>query len=258
MRGRRGVRAAVRPDDVFVVSYPRSGVTWVGFMLANALKPDPDEVLTLKDFGTYVPDLNPEYFWGTDVRSRSGTVAGPRLFRIHAPYDPAFRNVVYLIRDPRDVIVSHYHYLRLTEDDFHLTLQQFVEGRAYHWPCAWDEHVAGWLLRTYPYFGGLLVRYEDVHADPHTALERMLLHAGHRVPAERIERAVADSAFDRMQQIEQRHGLAHESRADERTVRKGRVGGWEEELDPEAVAAIERRFAPVLRAAGYAPRDGVR
>src|SRR6266581_956224 len=45
----------IRPDDVFIVSYPRSGNTWVRFLIANLLAPD--DKITFRNIENYVPSI---------------------------------------------------------------------------------------------------------------------------------------------------------------------------------------------------------
>ncbi len=248
--GRRRFRAALRGDDVLVVGFPRSGNTWLGFMLANALAPERHGDLTLATFGALVPDVNDEYFWGRGSLERHASLPSPRFFRVHATYDPAFPRVVYVVRDPRDVLVSHYHLQRLEKPEFDFSLREFVLRGAY-WPAPWDEHVRGWLVRE----DLLLVRYEDLHADPARELARVLSHAGLELRAEAVDAAVAAARFERMRSLEDRFGDSVPrpgAGSGERLVRKGRVGGWRDELDEEAAARLQARFAPLLERLGYA------
>ena len=75
---------SIKKDDTFVVSYPKSGNTWVRFLLANALYPD-----AKVDFHT-IHELIPEV--GNEETRRSG-LPRPRLFKSHAPYQPAYPRV---------------------------------------------------------------------------------------------------------------------------------------------------------------------
>src|SRR2546423_7743737 len=94
---------SVRTRDVFLVSYPRSGNTWLRFLVANALRPE--EQATFATVGDVVPDIY-------DVTNRDLLrLPDPRILKSHEPVDERYRRVAYLVRNPADVALSYYHYL---------------------------------------------------------------------------------------------------------------------------------------------------
>src|SRR5262245_22823539 len=217
---------SIRPSDVFVVTYPKSGTTWLLFLIANIIKGGSNEEITFVNYINYVPDINDLYFARNNL-AEFASLPDPRLFAVHAPYDPVFPKVVYVLRDPRDVMVSYYHYRRLTDASFCSSLQEFVMSDN-HYPCQWDEHVAGWLLN------GLnahlcLVRYEEMHKDTPGVLKRVLDFAGLSYTEAGILRAVEASRFERMRSAEEQYGIPQPevlTHTDERFVRRGKIGGY--------------------------------
>ena len=246
--GRRRFRRSLRADDVLIVGYPRSGTTWLAYMLANAIKPDAREELSLKTFGRYVPDVNDAYFWAKPSPPELAALPSPRFLRVHAAYDPSFPRVVYVLRDPRDTLVSHYHFLRLSRPGFGLSLAEFVARDEEHWPVDWSEHVTGWLRVPHP--ARLVVRYEELHERPEPVLEHVLAFAGLSAPPDRVAAAVDESRFDHMQRAEDR-GSIWERKDGEREVRRGEIGGWRDELDEESAGVIARRYGAAMAEAGY-------
>src|SRR5207237_6974646 len=136
-----GRNLLVYPDDVFIVSYPKSGNTWTRFLIANLLHP---EIQT--DFGNInelIPD--PEAL----SKRKMDAMPRPRVIKSHQYFDPRYPNVIYIVRDPRDVAVSQYHFhrkLRKIEDD--LPIERFVarflagETRGGQ---SWGHNVFTWL-----------------------------------------------------------------------------------------------------------------
>jgi estrone sulfotransferase len=244
----------VRATDSFLVTYPKSGTTWVGFLLANLLKRDPGAVLNLHTSLDHVPDVN-EAYYGFGTLRRWEHLPDPRVFMCHAVRDQALPRVVYVVRDPRDVMVSYWHHKRLTTPGFDQSMADFVRA-ADHWPCSWDEHVAGWLFPP-KHTRLLVVKYEALQTDARAVLHQVLQFLElPRTPAE-IERAVEASRFDRMRSAEERFGVigAAGDKA-ERFVRRGQVGGWRDELDEATERALEQRYGAVMRQLGYEPRHG--
>ena len=244
---------SLRPSDVFVVTYPKSGTTWLLFLLANILKSDPDEEITFVNYIHYVPDINDSYFAKNHL-AEFASLPDPRIFAVHAPYDPVLPKVVYVLRDPRDVMVSYYHYKRLTDASFCGSLRDFVMSDN-HYPCQWDEHVAGWLLNS-RHTPLCLVRYEEMHKDTSGVLKRVLDFAGLRYTEADIARAVEASRFERMRSAEERHGIPQPevlTHTDERFVRRGKIGGYRHELDAESLRIIDEKYGAIMRIVGYEP-----
>lgn len=245
---RRRFLNSIRPSDIFIISYPRSGTTWLGFILANLLKSDPDE--EIRPPNRYSPDINAAYF-GNGTMQHWVDLPAPRFLRVHAPYDPAFLKAIYVLRDPRDVMVSYYHFKRLTDPSFQLSMTEFV-SRDDHWPGRWDEHVAGWLLRhRHPRL--LLVRYEEMRKDTVQAMKSILNFAGLTYGKEELAGTVEACDFNKMQALEPelRKAAGAVETNEERFVRRGKVGGWKDEIDIKNLQVIERRYGHVMRKFGY-------
>lgn len=240
-------RPTIRPTDVFICTYPKSGTTWLGYLLAQLLKPDPAEPFDLKSFGHYVPDVNLLYTKRGSLAGQGG-LPDPRFFRCHATYDAALPKVVYVLRDPRDAMLSYWHYQRFVTKGFDQPLADYLRGGG-HWPCAWDEHVASWLSpRRHPNLR--VARYEDLHADAAGVLRAVLDLAG--LSRTDAEVAVAASRFDRMRAAEESAGVHGKGGDDrERFVRKGKIGSWREEMAADELRILEDRYGDAMRAVGY-------
>ena len=98
----------------------------------------------------------------------------------------------------------------------------------------------------------LVVRYEDMRADPQSALRDVLAFLGTPGTDEQIAEAVAYAAYDNMKQLEQKGTfrlsgwrLRPGDRANPQSykVRRAKVGGWRDYFDEEQVAAIDRLLA---------------
>jgi len=258
---RRRFVASVRPSDLFVVTYPKSGTVWLNFLLANALHADPSEPLDLESYHKYVANINRLYFEHKSLESFASR-ADPRVFWVHARYDAAFPAVIYVMRDPRDALVSYWHWKRMNDTAFRPTLREFVLSDD-HWPCRWDEHVASWLLEhRHPRL--LTVRYEELHRDTAGVLRRVLEFIEAFRDEETIQRAVTASSFERMKSLEDElrsrgkaFGVTEKSAAgpdlQERFVRRGKVGTSKKELDEECLRLIEQKYGSVMRKVGYLP-----
>jgi hypothetical protein len=244
----------VFPDDSFLVSYMKSGNTWLRFLIAN-LMPGSGPVTFLE-----VEDRIPMIYDCTNVALLKKT--RPRVIASHECFDPRYRRVIYLVRDPRDVAISaYYHHLRLREIPEGYSLSSFVSRwlTETHWDSPrfgnWREHVVSWTMTRGTDPGFLLLRYEDMRQNPLRELGRAASFLGLNASPEALANAIEVSSADRMRSLEQRQ---HEqwsrtkgTRADVPFVRTAVSGGWRSALSEDSVREIESVCGAVMQSLGY-------
>lgn len=241
----------VSRDDVYVASYPRSGSTWVRCLLVSLVH---DRPVTPELLQATAPDVYRARMAGR-VGRRSSRHAS--VFKTHSPYQPLPAKVIYLVRDGRDVMLSYYEYLRRSEETRHPGSPHSLDDPrdAYFADLPhgrWHEHVLGWLdgLATWPRDRYLVLRYEDLRADPHGALAAMAGLAGLSTDRERIARAVAWNTKASLAEVERRSGAGELNFLGVTSER------WQDVLSADELAAYERLAGPALERAGYALRAG--
>ncbi len=241
-------RLTVFPDDVFIVSYPKSGNTWTRFLIGNLVYEDG---VSFANIEYRIPSI---YMHPDRVLRRL-----PRLLKSHECFDPRYRRVIYIVRDPRDVAVSCYHYYQKMRwlgdcplDDF---VPRFMKPEFEINYGNWADHLKSWVCLRQSSEDFLLLRYEEMLEHPQAELARVAAFLKIAATPERLNRAVALSSADRMRELEKKEGhawqLIKESRQDKPFVRAARSGGWREALSPESVARIEAAWGPAMRMAGY-------
>ncbi|MCB0637128.1 MAG: sulfotransferase domain-containing protein [Lewinella sp.] len=235
-------RTQVRPGDVLIASYPKSGNTWTRFVLGHLLT-GCQEQLTFKTFDRYTPELDIHIEYLRELPS-------PRLIKTHAPYRPRFRKAIYLIRDPRDVYVSYYHYIRKKLPE-HLTFKEFLHDEVAKLG-TWAEHVQSWQQCDQL----LCIQYESILADPRAAFEQMIdFLPEFDLSKEKLEQAIEMSSFQQMKQVEQQYGRNFRSKSDAEKssvfMRKGEKGDWVNYFDDEDVALLKQRAGAVMKEWGY-------
>ena len=247
-----GRNLRVFPDDVFLVSYPKSGNTWTRFLIANLVFPEkqPD----FANLNELIPD--PE---GLSKRHLEN-MPRPRYIKSHQYFDPRYKKLIYIVRDPRDVVLSEFHFdikRRAISEDYPLQqfVSRFVRGELNHPYGTWGENAASWFYtrRQGPQF--LLVRYESLQSQAIDEMEKIAEFLGVSADPERIAFAIQQSSADRMRELEKKQGMlwssTRETRQDKPFVRAAKAGGWKNELPEASVAEIEGAWGGLMRVSGY-------
>lgn len=247
----------VFPDDTFIVSYPKSGNTWTRFLIGNLVHPGGADFSNINRVVPDPGDLSKRYL---------KHLPRPRILKSHQPFDPRYKRVICIVRDPRDVVLSEYHFdvkRMAVEEGYPMErfVARFVAGDVNHEAGSWGENVGSWMaarLNNKNFRSGknfLLLRYEDMVADPKRELAAIALFLGIAAPPERLEKAVERSSADQMRKLEksQAHlwSSTRDTRKDRPFVRAAKAGGWRSELPASCVAEIESAWGRLMTELGY-------
>jgi len=253
---------------VWLASYPKSGNTWVRFMLYAAIFGPPKNSL---DVSKKIPDIHrPMPF---DI-PESGTLHIKTHFELKAnhPKLADTSKAIHIIRNPRDVMLSAINYRMLTSDTASemqkdLVIKAFLQAKGDpHWKAsgfgAWASHARSW--RNTTGFPVLPIRYEDLKANPHAQLESMLEFLGIQRSREQMEEAVLASSFDFMRALEIREkktakqrtsllfdGTSQATRKGIYFMNKGQSNQSLDSLMPGLDALFDARFKDELAEFGY-------
>jgi hypothetical protein len=245
-------------DSAIFVGYPKTGNTWTRFLVGRYIQ---------LHCGTDEMPL----FDSVDKRGRGEQCCiGPAIRFTHDPLTwetqraadltPAntvkpFRRhrVALLVRYPLDILVSSWHQAVRRDRSFDGDLESFIDD---------PVHGLDKLLRFYDLWRGrsvkrfCVVRYEDLRADTVGGLTHLLGFLGIEPALEFVNRAVADSSFDAMRRMEEdgrgprfaSSGLDVFATGDPSDpnafhMRRGKIGGYRDELGPRACARFEKVVA---------------
>jgi hypothetical protein len=242
----------VFPDDTFLVSYPKSGNTWIRFLIANLKHPEKHPDFT---------NLN-ELVVDNEAHSKRSLncLPRPRILKSQQYFDPRYCKILYLVRDPRDVVLAEYHFAikqRLHNEDYPLAhyVSRFLAGDTGHAFGSWFDHVASWYFTRRDDPGFLLVHYESLHAQPMVEMERIAKFLGASTDPASLRFAIEQSAAPRMREFEKKQGHLYSSTKDTRQdlpyIRVAKAGGWRANLPKECAAAIESAWGNLMQEMGY-------
>jgi len=227
-------------------------------MLAVLTLKDTDNRIRLNNIGDYVPVIH-----GKDASiAKYSHLPEPRVFRnewtVHADLYP---KTVYLVRDPRAVLVSYYHMYRTITGDTATTLEAFVEEYLSRGQIIkleplvrWDEQVLAWKRRAEHDETVIMVKYEDMVRERMGVLEQVAHFAGIPYTQDDLELTSMRGDFEAMRKDEQEHGAeSYPGKIGKRGrfIRRGKVDGWKDEMSPSLVEEIERELGQTMKALDY-------
>ena len=245
-------------DDIFLVSYPRSGNTWLRFIIANLIT-DFDTPLTFDTYKKYVPSL--EDF---KINRKICKIPPPRILKSHDVFDPRYKKVVYIVRDPRSVAVSFYFLLKrdrkinesVSFDNF---FSEFIVGKPdkglFSNFGSWGEHVGSWVGSIGDEKNRfLIVKYEDLKANTFMKVREITGFLEIAASDEKIKKAIEFSSFEMMKKFsDQKIELHKKLKVDTSIpfVRKASDDEWKDYFNSKSLELLYRKFEKQINSCGY-------
>lgn len=236
--------AQVTPEDVFLVSFPKSGNTWVRFIIANALFPG--EEIDLRRIQSLLPTMH------RSTPEEMRALPSPRYIKTHSAFFSLYPRALYICRDYRDVAVSAYFHAKnrgLANDG----ISAFLRSGLLNSFGPWHWHVTSALEQQEKFPEKIFfLRYEDLKADPAGKIEALLKFFRIRTtitPAEIAER----TSFGSLRLTEEKGGSRSLDGSGNFFFRKGESGDWKNHLTPddERFLLAGHRTRGVMQRLGY-------
>ncbi len=233
---------SLRANDIFFASYPRSGSTWLRFVMYESIA---GESSGFGNVNTSIPDVK-DHKTGLPLMPNGG-----RLIKTHEVYHPEYKKAVYLVRDPRDVALSEYAYqtaLGLVDMPLDAYLPLFL-SKGVNPFASWSDHVKSWLESPLGEDKLLVVKFEDLRRDTVNGVAEIIRFYGLEPNLAQIQKAVDNNSVERMK--------AKEKEAPQRAskkgqfIRSGSVGGWRGKMTDAQIQIVRDQSASLLNRLGY-------
>jgi hypothetical protein len=239
------------PDDVVLAAYPKSGSTWLRFVLAGALS---GRDMNFDVIRTVSPPVGNQRK-GPKIINGRGRLVKSHEVPTFVPPRSRHPRVICLVRDGRDVAVSRFHHLRRWEgipDDFDAYFQRLLDGSVRYG--SWQEHVRRWMnyVAQAP-SPAMIVRYEDLLERPVETLLDVNAHCQLGLEEQALADALSANTPERMRNKEASSRLldSHGSAPTTPFVRSAKAGGWRLELNADSCARFEAAAGRELLELGY-------
>ncbi|XP_077106849.1 sulfotransferase 2B1-like [Ranitomeya variabilis] len=246
----------VRDDDIYSVSYPKSGSTWMM------------EILSLIS-------RNGDFTWCRQVPNFlripwlevSGTgeqlvekFQSPRCFASHLPIQffpkslfSSKAKIIYTARSPKDVMVSLYHYAHMSyvvkqPNSFDEFLEDFLQGRVPFG--SWFDHIKDWMqMKENKNF--LFVTFEDLIQDHRGTVKKICTFLEKELEEDTIDLIVEHSSFSSMKN----NNMANNSQAPNFIIdrkknnfmRKGIIGDWKNHFTQKQKETMDKIYQEKMK-----------
>uniref|UniRef100_A0A3B1IHN4 Sulfotransferase n=1 Tax=Astyanax mexicanus TaxID=7994 RepID=A0A3B1IHN4_ASTMX len=221
--------------DTLIVTYPKSGTTWMQEMVTLvSCRGDPLKTQTQPNWAR-APWL--EQYYCPEVLKAS---QGPRVLTTHLPYhllstalQGSKAKVIYVSRNPKDVAVSYYHFHKMAKflpepGPFSHFLSDFVEGAVHYG--SWFDQVKGWSSNAGNIQNFLCITYEEMWQDLRGSLQRVSSFLQCPLLEEELTSAEKGCSFSTMRENSMvNYTLVPEEIMDHSKgtfMRKGKIGDW--------------------------------
>ena len=286
---------------IWVSSYPKSGNTWLRAILASLFysidgKFNFELLKNIKHFDSpenylFVKDINIDDYESLSkikVISKYRIQAQENLkikkkfifFKTHSANASLNHNqytnkknslgLIYIVRDPRDVVVSYSKYQNISIDRAieKITNKTFIEYSGFkennkfsslitnklpYIMSSWDVNLKSWERLEVP---KLFIKYEDLLNNPLSTLNEIIFFFQNKIEIEisnldkKINNIINTTNFQFLKNQEQKYGFG-ESTAHSNFFRKGTKNQWETELTNKQIKRIENSFNTLMKKLKY-------
>ncbi|CAK6970623.1 sulfotransferase 2B1-like [Scomber scombrus] len=249
-----------RSDDTVIVTYPKSGTTWMQEIVPLIMSGgDPAPVENIPNWDR-VPWLEEHRACVLNLEERPS----PRMFATHFHYNmmpPSFfevkPKVIYVMRNPKDVFTSSFHYYGMTsflvnpgtQTEF---LQTFLDGKVMFG--SWFDHVKGW-LNAEDKERIMYISYEEMIMDLKDSVARMAQFLEKSLDAQVIEKIADRCVFKNMKQNKMSNYSQVPREFMDQTksefLRKGIAGDWKNQLTEAEVEHFDAVYKDRMKDVKY-------
>jgi hypothetical protein len=275
---------------VWLASYPKSGNTWLRVFIANLVRGRIEkrrigineigigEIASSRHlFDIYsgvnsldlnfdeIENLRPQVYRSINEYTKDFV-----FLKTHDAYlktsngsdlipSEATWGVVYIVRNPLDIVASYANHLGVTlneaisvlEDEDRILNNRMCGRQLRQRLCSWSRHVESWVVDAVECLPVHVVRYEDMLTDTESVFEGISRFLNLSYSKEEIHLALGNASFDVLRSEEEASGFREGSLKASVFFRKGVSGEWRRELSAEQVDRVFDCHGHMMERMGY-------
>ncbi|XP_058386985.1 sulfotransferase 2A1-like [Diceros bicornis minor] len=239
-----------KDEDVLIVTYPKSGTNWlIEILCLISSKGDPKWIQSVPIWDRS-PWIENEYGYNL-LKDKEG----PLLITSHLPIQlipkslfSSKAKVIYLIRNPRDILVSGYFFYSISNfikkpESLEQYFEWFIQGNVPYG--SWFDHIHGWMsMKGKENF--LILSYEELRRDTRSTVQKICQFLGKKLEPEELNSLLKNSSFKVMKENKMSNfTLLHAYNLVEENgslMRKGISGDWKNYFTVAQAEAFDKIF----------------
>ncbi|XP_028638513.1 amine sulfotransferase-like isoform X2 [Grammomys surdaster] len=192
----------IRDDDVFIITYPKSGTIWTQHILSliyyEGHRNKTENISTI--------DRAP--FLEYNIHNLDfAKMSSPRIFTSHLPYylvpkglKEKKTKILYIYRNPKDVLISFFHFSKWVVtfepiDTIDNYVEKFLDGKVVG--SRWFDHIRGWYEHRHD-FNIMFLSYEDLKKDLRSSVLKICSFLKKELSEEDVDAVVRQATFQNM------------------------------------------------------------
>ncbi len=253
----------IKLPDIYIISFPKSGRTWLNMLLGKLFEQhcglsnlSPDTLLNTKLFNSLFPDKIPNVVFSHDD-NKNFFLPPRKIKKSKRKYKNS--KIIFLVRDPRDVLVSSYFEktkrvkLGKREDSFWQKFNGTISDYIYEKKGGFDTIIEFYNLwhknKNIPQ-DFLLIRYEDLYNNTLNELNKIINFLNLKDVSEKSKsNAINFASFNNMRKIEEKGGTRSDKlkpadindTASYKT-RKGKIGDYKNYFSEQEIKYLNKKM----------------
>jgi len=169
---------------------------------------------------------------------------------------------IYLVRDPRDVLISYSRHLEksidetlelVLEDDHKGWLNEYKKDVIGEIRGSWAQNYNSW--KNFYLTEKIIIRYEDLIKDPFNNFSNIIRYLnklfGLEIDDEKIKKCIEITDFNKLKKLEMKTGFVENYSKKELFFNQGKSKQWQDILDEKTVLKLEKKFKKEMQELKY-------